>query len=109
MKKDEEIRKMPKRGRRAIRDENREKQLIDLAVDLAEKQLIEGTATSQVIVHYLKMGSTKERLEKEKLKNENEVLKAKVEAYKSAKRVEELYENALKAMKEYSGNNDESY
>lgn len=83
--------------------EARENQMIDYAVSLAEKQLLEGTASSQVITHYLKLGSTKERLEKEKLIQENELLKAKTEALQSAKRIEELYEKAMNAMKSYRG------
>ena len=91
----------------ALTTEARENELVSLAIDLAEKQLAEGTASSSVIVHYLKLGSTKERLEKEKLQKENELLKAKTEALQSAKRVEELYENALRAMKLYSGDHDD--
>ena len=90
--------------RPALTPEVRENQMISLAVDLAEKQLMEGTASSQVITHYLKLGSTKERLEKEKLEEENKLLKARTEALQSAKRVEELYTNAIAAMKRYSGN-----
>ena len=91
--------------RPALTPEARENQMISYAVDLAEKQLREGTASSQVITHYLKLGSTKERLEKEKLEEENKLLKAKTEAIKSQKRVEELYTNAINAMRSYSGNN----
>lgn len=83
--------------------EARENQMIALAVDLAEKQLIEGTASAQVITHYLKLGTLKEQLEREKLEKENELLKAKTEAIQSAQRVEELYSNALEAMRRYSG------
>lgn len=83
--------------------EARENQLISLAVDLAEQQLSKGTASSQVMTHYLKLGSTKERLEKEILENQKILLKAKAEAIQSAKRVEELYNNALNAMRAYSG------
>ena len=97
------------RRRAATTPEARENQLISLAVDLAERQLMEGTASSQVITHYLKLGSTKERLEKEKLMEENKLLKAKTEALQSAKRVEELYANALAAMKSYSGSGGEDY
>lgn len=89
--------------RPAISPDARENQLVSLAIDLAEKQLLEGTASSQVITHYLKLGTTKERLEREKLEKENELLRAKTEALKSAQRVEELYANALKAMRMYSG------
>ena len=90
--------------RPALTPEGRENQMISLAVDLAEKQLIEGTASSQVITHYLKLGSTKERLEKEKLEEENKLLKARTKALQSSDRVEELYKNAIEAMKRYSGN-----
>lgn len=89
--------------RPALTPEARENQLISLAVDLAEKQLLEGTASSQVITHYLKLGSTKEKAEREKLEKEKELLEAKVEALKSAKRVEELYSDAISAMRKYSG------
>lgn len=84
--------------------ESRENQLIALAVDLAEKQLLEGNASAQVITHYLKLGSTVERLERDKLKSENELLKAKTEQLKSAKKVEEMYLEALNAMRRYNGN-----
>lgn len=77
--------------------------MISLAIDLAKKQLIEGTASSQVIAHFLKLGSTRDRLEREKLEKENELLRAKTEALQSAQRVEELYTNALNAMRRYSG------
>ena len=90
-----------KRGRPALTPEARENQLISLAIDLAEQQLRDGTASSQVITHYLKLGSTKEKLEREKLKNENELLKAKTDNLASQKHVEELYENALRAMRSY--------
>ena len=90
--------------RPALTPEARENQLISLAVDLAEKQLREGTASSQVVTHYLKLGSTKERIEKEILEKQKELITAKTEALQSAKRVEELYTNALNAMRRYSGN-----
>ena len=83
--------------------ESRENQLISLAVDLAAKQLSEGTASSQVITHYLKLGSTKERLEKEKLVAENKLLHAKTESLQSQKKIEDLYINAIAAIKSYSG------
>ena len=98
-KKEEQKRRRPP----ATTPEARENQLIALAVDLAEQQLSEGTASSQVISHYLKLASSKERLEKERLTHEVELLKAKTEAIHSAKRVEELYKEALNAMKAYSG------
>ena len=95
-----------KRGRPALSPEAREGQLISLAVDLAEQQLREGTASSQVITHYLKLGSTREKLERERLEEENKLLKAKTEALRSQKRMDELYAEAIKAMKNYSGHGD---
>lgn len=96
----------PKRTQRppATTPEGRENQLISRAVDLAEKQLTDGTASAQVITHYLKLGSSREKLEQERLARENELLQVKAEAIASAKRVEELYTNALNAMREYAGN-----
>lgn len=87
----------------ATTPEARERQLISKAVDLAEKQLSEGTASAQVISHYLKLGSSRERLEQERLAKENVLLDAKREMMESAKRVEELYSQALDAMRSYSG------
>lgn len=98
--------KQRERRRPALTPEARENQLVSLAVDLAEQQLRDGTASSQVITHYLKLGSTKASLEKEKLERENELLRAKTENLESAKRVEELYKEALDAMKIYSGSGD---
>lgn len=93
--------------------EARENQMVALAIDVAEKQLEEGTASSQVITHYLKLGSMKDRVEKEILMEKKELLKAKTEAMQSSKRVEELYKTALDAMRKYSGNDsdedDEDY
>jgi hypothetical protein len=89
--------------RPATTPEGRENQLISLAVDLAERQLIEGTASSQVLTHFLKLASTREKLEQERLQQENLLLSAKREQLASAKRIEELYENALNAMRAYSG------
>lgn len=87
--------------------EARENQMIALAVDLAEQQLRDGTASSQVITHYLKLGSTREKLEQRNKELENELMVAKTEAIKSAERVEELYASAIAAMKSYSGDEDE--
>ena len=97
----------------AMSPEARENQLISLAVDLAEQQLRDGTASSQVISHYLKLASCKERIQLEILKQEKELVKAKTENLKSQKRTEELYEEALNAMRSYSGQgepvDDEDY
>ena len=88
----------------ATTPEARENQLIAMAVDVAEKQLANGTASSQVITHFLKLGSTKERLEKEILEKQKDLITAKTESIQSGKRIEELYINALNAMRSYSGN-----
>lgn len=83
--------------------EARENQLISLAYDLAEERLREGTATSAEVVHFLKLGSLKERQELELNKKKMELMTAKTEALQSAKRVEELYGAAIEAMRRYSG------
>ena len=86
--------------------EAKENQMISLAMDLAEQQLRDGTASSQLITEFVKRGSTKARLEKEILEEQKELMAAKKESLQSAKRVEELYENAIKAMRRYSGHGD---
>lgn len=96
-----------KKIRPALTPEARENQLISLAVDLAEKQLIEGTASSQVITHYLKLGSTREKLERERLEEENKLLRAKTKAMDSAEETKALYKNAIEAFRTYSGHGDE--
>ncbi len=96
--------------RPATTEDNRESQLVSLAIDLAERQLAEGTASSQVITHYLKLGSTREKLEQERLRRENELLTSKVDMIASAKRVEDLYSAALDAMRSYAGQDvEENY
>lgn len=101
-----EEKRSSKRLRPALTPEAREQQLISLAVDLAEQQLLDGTASSQVLTHYLKLGSLREKLEREKLEEENKLLRAKVDAIKSAEKQEELYAQALRAMSRYSGKGD---
>lgn len=96
-----------KKMRPGLTPEVRENQLISLAIDLAEQQLIDGTASSQVITHYLKLGTTKERIEKEILEKQKELITAKTESLQSTKRIEELYANAISAMRKYSGHGDE--
>jgi hypothetical protein len=87
----------------ATTPEGRERQLISAAIDLAEKQLTEGTASSQVITHYLKLGSSREKLEQERMGEEVRLLRIKAEAIESQKRVEDLYAKALDAMRSYAG------
>lgn len=95
-----------RRIRPALHPESREQQMINLAVDLAEKQMLEGTASSQVITHFLKLGTEKAKLERVKLEKETELLAAKTESLESAKRMEELYDKAIKAMQNYAGHGD---
>lgn len=90
-------------GPKATTPMAREQQLIAKAVDLAEKQLGDGTASAQVITHYLKLGSSREALEQERLQNENILLRAKKEAMDSQARIEEMYGAALNAMRTYAG------
>jgi hypothetical protein len=91
----------------ALDPEARENQLIAQAINLAEEKLLDGTASNQLIIHYLKLGSTKERLEKEKLEKENELLKAKTNALESQRRTEELDAEAIAAITRYSGHYDD--
>lgn len=91
----------------AITPEARENMMINLAIDCAEQQLRDGTASAQVITHYLKLGTMKEQLEREKLMKENELLRARTEAITAAKNTEEMYQEAIKAMQHYNGYDDE--
>ncbi len=92
-----------RRRRPATSPEQRESELISYAADLAEEQILGGTASSQVITHFLKLGSSREKLEQQRIAHENELLQVKREAMESQKRVEELYMQALDAMRSYSG------
>ncbi len=83
--------------------EGREKQWVALAVDEAERQIRAGTASAQVVTHFLKLGSSRELLEQQRIAHENELLVVKKEAFASTSRVEELYKTALNAMRRYSG------
>lgn len=96
-----------KTRRTALTPEARENQLIALATDLLEKRLLDGSASSQEVTTILKLGTTKARLENERLAKEVELVQAKTEAYKSGVRMDELYEKAMAAFKRYSGQEDE--
>jgi len=87
--------------------EAREKQLIRLAYDLVEERIKKKTATSQEVTLFIKAGSVQAQLEKEKLKRENDLLKAKAESLESQKNVEKLYAEAMKAFRTYSGQEEE--
>lgn len=95
--------------RPAMTPDVREQQMIALAINLAEEQLRNGTASSQVITHYLKLGSSRERLEKELREKQKELMDAKTQAIQSAKRMEELYEKAVTAFTQYRGSDDSEF
>lgn len=98
--------KQSRNHRHAMSLENREQQMITLAVDLAEQQLREGTASSQLITHYLKLATTREKIEQETMLANQKLIKAKVDNLESASRIEELYSEAISAMKRYGGNTE---
>nr|DAP82063.1 MAG TPA: hypothetical protein [Caudoviricetes sp.] len=98
--------KSSKKMRPALTPEARENQMISLAMDCAEEQLRDGTASSQLITHFLKLATEKERIEREILKKQKDLITAKTEALQSSKKVEELYANAIAAMRNYSGQGD---
>lgn len=95
------------RSRPAATPEARERQLTSLAYDLAEKQLREGTASSQVISTFLKYGSSRERLEQERLERENHFLRIKAEQIQGQQKMEELFTKAMDAFRGYSGQDPE--
>ena len=99
--------KQRKKLRPALSPEARENQMIALAVDLAEQQLIDGTASAQVITHFLKLGTTKAELEKEKIRKETELLGAKILMAVSIEEQKKLAEDAIKAMRNYSGTGED--
>ena len=89
--------------RPALTPEARENQMISLAMDLAEKRMREGTASSAEVTHFLKLATSKAVLEKQKLEEENKLLRAKTEMIKAAKDNEELYKEVIRSMREYAG------
>lgn len=105
-RKNSESQSPSRRMRPALTPEARENQLIALATDLVEERLRNGTASSQETTHFLKLASTKARIEKEILEKQKELIEAKTQNLQSAKRIEELYTNALEAMRNYSSKSD---
>ena len=95
-----------KKIRPALTPEARENQLISLAIDLVEQRLLDGSASSQETTHFLKLATTKSRLEKEILEKQKELISAKTATLQSQKRTEELIGDALAAMRKYSGHCD---
>lgn len=94
------------KGRPALTPDARENQMASLAMDLVEQRLRDGTASSQETTHFLKLVSSKAVLERERLLEENKLLRAKTEALESTKEIKVLYEEAFKAMRNYSGQGD---
>ena len=91
----------------ALTPEAQENRMISLATRLAEQKMLDGTASSQLIVHYLKLGSSKERLQQEIMEKQKDLIAAKTEALQTAKHIEELYNEAIKSMRVYAGQSDE--
>ena len=96
-----------RKNRPALSPEARENQLISLAVDLVEQRLMDGSASSQETTHFLKLATTKARLEKEILEKQRDLIVAKTESIKAEKRKDELYSEAIKAMRRYNGYGDD--
>lgn len=94
------------KGSRARTPKGKENYLINLAMGLVEEQLLNGTASSQVLTHFLKLATTKEKLENEKLRSDLRVAEAKIKSFQSADEIKDLYEKALSAMNRYSGEGD---
>lgn len=102
--------KPTRRVRPALTPEAEEVQMTALAMNLAKQQLLDGTASSQVITHFLKLGTERARLEKEKIIKENKLLDVKANAIENSQREDELFEKAIAAMKRYNGDiNDDDY
>lgn len=102
----------PRKRRKAIDPEIREQQIISAAMDRAEQQILDGTASSQVITHFLKLGTAKYKVELEKLRRDTELSRAKTEAIEDGKHRDEMYTKAIEAMKVYQGiggDNDYDY
>lgn len=95
------------RARPAVTPEARERELIGLAIDLAEKQLRSGKASSQVITHYLKLATNKDRIDQEILEKKKDLISAKTDALKATKQLETMYQEAMSAMRRYSGGDSE--
>lgn len=90
----------------ATTPEGRENQMISLAMELAEKRMRAGTASAQEVTHFLKLGSLNTRVERDILEKQKELITAKTESIRAAKRVDELYADAIAAMRTYAGDPD---
>ena len=92
--------------RPALTPEARENQMISLAMDLVQQRLIDGTASSQETTHFLKLASSKATLEKERLEEENKLLRAKTKAMENMEDAKVIYSDVLNAIRKYSGQGD---
>lgn len=101
--KEGKIRKTPPKN-----DAEYEKRLVSLAMEQAERKLMDGTASNQLIIHYLKLASPREKLERENLKESNKLLRAKARAIESSERLEEQLAQAMEAFTRYTGQSDDS-
>lgn len=97
----------PGRLRPGLKPETDENQCISLAMDIAKQKLLDGTASNSMILHFLKLGTTREQMEREMMETQMELAKAKKEALESQAKVEQLYAEAMKAMQRYSGYGEE--
>lgn len=95
-----------RKSRPATTPDGRERQIASKAYDLAERQIDDGTASAQVITHFLKAQGSREFVELELIRRRSELIEAQKEALASAQRVESLIGDALAAMKRYTGNTD---
>jgi DNA-binding ferritin-like protein len=102
-RKDNPSGEVPSRRKPASTPDGRESQMIELADQLAERQLIEGTASAQVITHFLKLGSSRERMEQEKLALETKLVEAKTQQIADQQRSAEMFAEAIQAMRAYQG------
>lgn len=95
------------KGRPAITPEARENQMIALAMDLVEQRLLDGSASSQETTHFLKLATTKYRVELETMKEQKKLIAAKTEELEGRKETKAMFEEAIKAMRTYSGKGDD--
>jgi len=93
----------PKRRAPAVTPEQRNNQLVSMSFDAAEKMIMDGKATSQLLVHFLKQQTARDNLELAKLEKENMLLEARTSQISAGEDVRELYQNAIAAMTEYKG------
>ena len=106
-KKKESESKVARKIRPALTPEAEENQCIHLAMQRAKEQLMDGTASSQVIVHFLKLGSSKEKIEKEILERQKELITAKTDQIHATKQTGDLYADAVRALHGYQGQTDD--